>query len=219
MAETKSASRSGSKLNLNESTMPLLDEEAHEKAETPEKDAIELKEKASTTSEAEKDDSNPEKVVRPIFVLSICTWRRGSGCKKPKKSWTFIDWISFWKVVWHTFGESAATRASTRRTNSTKTKEPASFFVFVSGRPIWPSVGWLSRQEFETDSANGMSSRPNPVLHCVRFPPLASSVLFVFAFARRFVIDVTCQHGRVVSREGPRVLLRAMAESNARKCL
>lgn len=62
MAETKSASRSGSKLNLNESTMPLLDEEAHEKAETPEKDAIELKEKASTTSEAEKDDSNPEKV-------------------------------------------------------------------------------------------------------------------------------------------------------------
>ena len=140
MAETKSASRSGSKLNLNESTMPLLDEEAHEKAETPEKDAIELKEKASTTSEAEKDDSNPEKVVRLIFVLSICTWRRGSGCKKPKKSWTFIDWISFWKVVWHTFGESAATRASTRRTNSTKTKEPASFFLFLSrvaqfGRP------------------------------------------------------------------------------------
>merc|ERR1712126_448406 len=41
--------------------MPLLDEEAHEKAETPEKDAIEMKEKASTTSEGEKDDSNPEK--------------------------------------------------------------------------------------------------------------------------------------------------------------
>lgn len=63
MAETKSASRSGSKLNLNESTMPLLDEEAHEKAETPEKDVIEMKEKASTTSEGEKDDSNPEKIV------------------------------------------------------------------------------------------------------------------------------------------------------------
>jgi len=61
MAETKSTSRAGSKLNLNESTMPLLDEEAHEKAETPEKDAIEMKEKASTTSEGEKDDSNPEK--------------------------------------------------------------------------------------------------------------------------------------------------------------
>merc|ERR1712071_77679 len=30
-------------------------------AETPEKDAIEMKEKASTTSEGEKDDSNPEK--------------------------------------------------------------------------------------------------------------------------------------------------------------
>lgn len=65
MAETKSGSRSGSKLNLNESTMPLLDDEAHEKAETPEKDAIEMKEKASTTSEGEKDDSNPEKVVSP----------------------------------------------------------------------------------------------------------------------------------------------------------
>ena len=64
MAETKSTSRAGSKLNLNESTMPLLDEEAHEKAETPEKDAIEMKEKASTTSEGEKDDSNPEKTVR-----------------------------------------------------------------------------------------------------------------------------------------------------------
>lgn len=63
MAETKSTSRSGSKLNLNESTMPLLDEEAHEKAETPEKDVIEMKEKASTTSEGEKDDSNPEKIV------------------------------------------------------------------------------------------------------------------------------------------------------------
>lgn len=63
MAETKSASRSGSKLALNESTMPLLDDEAHEKAETPEKDAIEMKEKASTTSEPEKDDSNPEKNV------------------------------------------------------------------------------------------------------------------------------------------------------------
>ena len=63
MAETKSASRSGSKLNLNESTMPLLDDEAHEKAETPEKDVIEMKEKASTTSEGEKDDSNPEKIV------------------------------------------------------------------------------------------------------------------------------------------------------------
>lgn len=62
MAETKSASRSGSKLNLNESTMPLLDDEAHEKAETPEKDVIEMKEKASTTSEGEKDDSNPEKI-------------------------------------------------------------------------------------------------------------------------------------------------------------
>lgn len=61
MAETKSTSRAGSKLNLNESTVPLLDEEAHEKAETPEKDAIEMKEKASTTSEGEKDDSNPEK--------------------------------------------------------------------------------------------------------------------------------------------------------------
>ena len=83
MAETKSASRSGSKLNLNESTMPLLDEEAHEKAETPEKDAIELKEKASTTSEAEKDDSNPEKVVRGIF-FSICTWRRGPVVRNPK---------------------------------------------------------------------------------------------------------------------------------------
>ena len=63
MAETKSGSRAGSKLNLNESTMPLLDDEAHEKAETPEKDAIEMKEKASTTSEGEKDDSNPEKIV------------------------------------------------------------------------------------------------------------------------------------------------------------
>lgn len=63
MAETKSTSRSGSKLNLNESTMPLLDDEAHEKAETPEKDVIEMKEKASTTSEGEKDDSNPEKIV------------------------------------------------------------------------------------------------------------------------------------------------------------
>lgn len=62
MAETKSGSRAGSKLNLNESTMPLLDDEAHEKAETPEKDAIEMKEKASTTSEGEKDDSNPEKI-------------------------------------------------------------------------------------------------------------------------------------------------------------
>lgn len=64
MADTKSGSRSGSKLNLNESTMPLLDDEGHEKAETPEKDAIEMKEKASTTSEGEKDDSNPEKIVR-----------------------------------------------------------------------------------------------------------------------------------------------------------
>lgn len=69
MAETKSASRSGSKLNLNESTMPLLDEEAHEKAETPEKDVIEMKEKASTTSEGEKDDSNPEKVVRHFKIF------------------------------------------------------------------------------------------------------------------------------------------------------
>lgn len=67
MAETKSGSRAGSKLNLNESTMPLLDDEAHEKAETPEKDAIEMKEKASTTSEGEKDDSNPEKIVSSLF--------------------------------------------------------------------------------------------------------------------------------------------------------
>lgn len=69
MAETKSGSRAGSKLNLNESTMPLLDDEAHEKAETPEKDAIEMKEKASTTSEGEKDDSNPEKIVRLIIYI------------------------------------------------------------------------------------------------------------------------------------------------------
>ena len=55
---------------LNESTMPLLDDEAHEKAETPEKDAIELKEKASTTSEPEKDDSNPEKIVSWRVPLS-----------------------------------------------------------------------------------------------------------------------------------------------------
>ena len=84
MAETKSASRSGSKLNLNESTMPLLDEEAHEKAETPEKDAIELKEKASTTSEAEKDDSNPEKVVRPIFVCQFAPGEGGPVVRNPK---------------------------------------------------------------------------------------------------------------------------------------
>ena len=72
MAETKSTSRAGSKLNLNESTMPLLDEEAHEKAETPEKDAIEMKEKASTTSEGEKDDSNPEKtVIMPIHPSAL----------------------------------------------------------------------------------------------------------------------------------------------------
>lgn len=69
MAETKSSSRAGSKLNLNESTMPLLDEEALEKAETPEKDAIEMKEKASTTSDqAEKDDSDPEKVVSNLLI-------------------------------------------------------------------------------------------------------------------------------------------------------
>ena len=69
MAETKSGSRAGSKVNLNESTMPLRDDEAHEKAETPEKDAIEMKEKASTTSEGEKDDSNPEKIVRLIIYI------------------------------------------------------------------------------------------------------------------------------------------------------
>lgn len=74
MAETKSASRSGSKLNLNESTMPLLDEEAHEKAETPEKDVIEMKEKASTTSEGEKDDSNPEKIVINFYLLVLLFW-------------------------------------------------------------------------------------------------------------------------------------------------
>ena len=71
MAETKSTSRAGSKLNLNESTMPLLDEEAHEKAETPEKDAIEMKEKASTTSEGEKDDSNPEKSVNILIIITL----------------------------------------------------------------------------------------------------------------------------------------------------
>ena len=69
MADTKSGSRSGSKLNLNESTMPLLDDDAHEKAETPEKDAIEMKEKASTTSEPEKDDSNPEKIVSDFIFF------------------------------------------------------------------------------------------------------------------------------------------------------
>ena len=81
MADTKSGSRSGSKLNLNESTMPLLDDEAHEKAETPEKDAIEMKEKASTTSEGEKDDSNPEKIVRRpfLYLFFYCINKQMSG--------------------------------------------------------------------------------------------------------------------------------------------
>lgn len=51
-------SKSGSKTNLNESSVPLLDEE---EVVTPEKENIELKEKASTGSGAEKDDSDPEK--------------------------------------------------------------------------------------------------------------------------------------------------------------
>ncbi|KAK2718986.1 caveolin-1-like [Artemia franciscana] len=54
MSELKSASRAGSKANLNESELPLL--------ESVEKDIMEMKEKASLGgSEPEKDDSSPEK--------------------------------------------------------------------------------------------------------------------------------------------------------------
>ena len=56
-----SDSKSGSKNDLNESNMPLLDEEAAEKAaggeETPEKEQIEME-------ETEKDDSGNEKKAK-----------------------------------------------------------------------------------------------------------------------------------------------------------
>ena len=53
-----SDSKTGSKSDLNESNMPLLDEEATEKTgETPEKEQIEME-------EAEKDDSGNEKAEK-----------------------------------------------------------------------------------------------------------------------------------------------------------
>lgn len=61
--ETSPVTLIGSKDKLNESTVPLLDEEETEKAgETPEKESIELTEKSSDAgSQAEKDDSAAEK--------------------------------------------------------------------------------------------------------------------------------------------------------------
>ncbi|XP_037070581.1 caveolin-3-like [Pollicipes pollicipes] len=58
MSDSKSSSRSGSKTNLNESSLPLLEAQAESVAEgkgdTPEKECIEL-------THDEKDDSSPEK--------------------------------------------------------------------------------------------------------------------------------------------------------------
>merc|ERR1712137_679596 len=66
--------------------MPLLDEEAHEKAETPEKDAIEMKEKASTTSEGEKDDSASS---TSSSSTSARSW--WLSCKRPSSPWPALS--------------------------------------------------------------------------------------------------------------------------------
>ena len=70
--ESATVTLTGSKDKLNESTVPLLDdEEHHEKSgETPEKDSMEMKEKSSDSgSHTEKDDQAPEKTVSPAHTV------------------------------------------------------------------------------------------------------------------------------------------------------